>query len=140
MGCKITGSGVISEFRSEFPFRRSPLVHALVLPTFMYATEILGGDFKNFRWKVFKKGMKIRMICHIKMHSSTIYHVKLCSLTTYHVTVNSSITYHILLVKVGELSMELYALKLTTSFQHRLVRLPSSSVAIQSNLIFSSRC
>ena len=42
-------------------------------------------------------------------------HVKVCSLTTY----------HILLVEFGELPMELYALKLTISFQQEVAHLPS---------------
>ena len=52
-----------------------------------------GGDLKYFHWSLFKKGMKIHIICHVKVRSpSTIY---------------------ILLAKFGEVLMELYALKLT---------------------------
>ena len=42
------------------------------------------------------------------------------------VKVRCSPTYDLLLSKVGELSMELYALKLTLSFQQQLAHLPSS--------------
>jgi hypothetical protein len=48
-------------------------------------------------------------------------HVKVCSLTTY----------HIMLVEFGELPMELYALRLTMSFQQCLAHLPSFCVANQ---------
>ena len=38
----------------------------------------------------------------------------------------SSTTHHILLIEFAELRMELYALKLTLSFQQQLSSLPSS--------------
>ena len=84
---------------------KSHVSKALVLPTFTYGTEIWEGDLKSSHWKVFEKGMKIHMMSHIKVCSST---------------------YRILLVEFGELPMELYALKLTMSFQQRLAHLPSS--------------
>ena len=50
---------------------KSHLFKALVLPTFTYGTEIWGGDLKNSHWKVFEKGMKIHMMSHVKVCSST---------------------------------------------------------------------
>jgi hypothetical protein len=52
------------------------------------------------------KGMKMHMVSHIKVHSST--------------------TYHILLARSGELPNELNALKLTMGFQQRLAHLAPS--------------
>ena len=48
-----------------------------------------------------------------------------------HIEVRSSTTYHIMLVEFGELSMELYALKLSISFQQCLAHLSSSCLANQ---------
>jgi len=89
----------------------SHLFKALVLPTFTYGTKLWGGDLKNSHWKVFEKDMKIHMMSHVKVRSST--------------------TYHILLAEFGELPMELYALKLTMGFQQRLAHLPSSRLVSQ---------
>jgi len=50
--------------------------------------------------------MKIRMMSHVKVHSST--------------------TYHILLAKFGETPIELQALKLTLGFQKWLAHLSPS--------------
>ena len=50
--------------------------------------------------------MKIHMMSHVKVCSST--------------------TYHILLAEFGELHVELYALKLTMGFQQWLAHLPPS--------------
>ena len=36
-------------------------IKGLVLPTFMYGTEIWKGDLKNSHWKVFEKGMKMHI-------------------------------------------------------------------------------
>ena len=58
--------------------------------------EIWGGDLKNSHWKVFEKGMKMRMMSHVK--------------------VGSLITYHISLAEFKVLSIQLYALKLTMGF------------------------
>ena len=41
------------------------LFKALVLPTFTWDTEIWGGTLKKSHWKVFEKGMKIHMMCHV---------------------------------------------------------------------------
>jgi hypothetical protein len=60
--------------------------------------EILIGEF-------FKKSMKIYMMSHVKVRSST--------------------TYYILLAIFGELFIELYNFKLTMGFQQWLARLPS---------------
>ena len=65
----------------------------------------------NSHWKVFEKGMKIHMMSNIKVHPST--------------------TYHILLAEFGELPMQLYALKLTLSFQQWLAHPPSSWLVSQ---------
>ena len=72
---------------------KSHLFKALMLPTFTYGIEIWGGDLKNSHWKVFEEGMKMQMMSHVKVCSST--------------------TYHILLVEFIKLLIELYALKLT---------------------------
>ena len=80
--------------------------NALVVPTFMCGTKIKGTDFKNSHWKVFEKGMKMQMISHVKVHSST--------------------TYHVLLAKFGGLPIELYAFKLTMGFQQRFAHLTLS--------------
>ena len=55
----------------------------------------------------------------MKIH--LISHVKMCSLMTY----------YILLIKFGELSIELYSLKLMMGLQQRLAHLPSSWVVNQ---------
>ena len=68
---------------------KSHLFKTLVLPTFTYGTKTWGGDLKNSPWNVFEMGMKIYMMAHIEMHSSTIY--------------------HILLTIFGKLPLELYA-------------------------------
>ena len=57
-------------------------------------------------WKIFDKGMKMHMM----------YHVKVCSSTTY----------HILLYEYGELPIELHTLKFTLGFQQRLTHLSYS--------------
>ena len=82
---------------------KSHLFKALVLPTSTYGIENWGGDLKYSHWKVFKKGMKMDMMSHVK--------------------VLSLITYHILLAKFGKLPIELYTLKLTMSFQQWLAHL-----------------
>ena len=81
---------------------KSHLFKALVLPTFMFGTEIWGGDLRNSHWEVFEKSMKMHM-SHVKVHSST--------------------TYRILLATFGEPSTELYALKLAMDFQQQLSHL-----------------
>ena len=43
-----------------------------------------------------------------------------------HIKVRPSKTYHILLVEFGELPMELHALKLTLTFEQRLIHLSPS--------------
>jgi hypothetical protein len=48
---------------------KSHLFKALMLHGFMYGTEIWGGDFQNSHWKVFKNGMKMHMMSHVKMCS-----------------------------------------------------------------------
>ena len=50
---------------------KSHLFKASVLPTFTYGTYLWGGDLKNSHWEVFEKGLKIHMLCHVKMRSST---------------------------------------------------------------------
>jgi hypothetical protein len=57
---------------------------------------ITNWDLKNSHLKVFEKGMKIHMMSRVKVRCSP--------------------TYDILLSNFGELSMELYAIKLTLSF------------------------
>ena len=47
---------------------------------------------------------------------------------------HSSTTYHILLAVLGELPMELYALKPTIGFQQWLAHLPSSWLVSQATL------
>ena len=84
----------------------SHLFKALVLPTFTYGIEIWGGDLENSHWKLFEKGMKMNMMCHVKVRSSTIY--------------------HILLAKFGELPIELYTHKLTMGFQQWFAHLSPS--------------
>ena len=79
------------------------LFKALVLPTFTYGIEIWGGNLKNSHWKVFEKGMKMYMMSHIKVRSST--------------------TYHILLVEFREPPIELNTLKLIMGFQQQLTHL-----------------
>ena len=72
---------------------------------FTYGTEILGGGLKNSPWKVFKKGLKLHAMSH----------VKLCSWTTYHNL-------------LAELPNDLYTHKLPMGFQEQLAHLPSSWV------------
>jgi len=72
----------------------------------MYGARIWGGDLKSSHWKVSEKGMKMHMMSHVKVCSST--------------------TYHILLAKFGELPIELYTLKLTMGFQQQLAHLSPS--------------
>ena len=80
---------------------KSLLVKALVLHAFTYGTEIWEVTQKKSHLKVFEKGMKMDiMMSHIKVRSST--------------------TYHILWVEFGDLSIELYALRLTMGFQQNL--------------------
>ena len=93
------------------------LFKVLVLPTYTYGIEIWGDDLKNSRWEVSKKGMKIHMMSHVKVRSLT--------------------NYHILLVKFGEIPIEIYTLKLTTGFQQRLALLLACQ---SSNLTFSTIC
>ena len=52
-----------------------PSIQALVLPTFTYGTKIGGGNLNNSHWKVFEKGMKMHMMSHVKVSSSTTYHI-----------------------------------------------------------------
>jgi hypothetical protein len=78
------------------------LFKALVLQTFTNGIEIWGGNFSS---KIFEKGMKIHMMSHIKMRSF--------------------ITYYIMLTEFGEPPMDVYAHKLTTSFQEQFAHLPS---------------
>jgi hypothetical protein len=88
---------------------------ALVLPNFIYGIEFWGGDLKIPRRKVFERGTKMHMMSHVKVSSSTS-------------------TYHILLVEVGELPIELHALKPTIRFQQHLTLLfPSWLVCIISS-------
>ena len=54
---------------------KSQLFKVLVLSTFTYGTEIWGGDLKHPHWKVFKKGMKMHMMYHVKVRSLTTYHI-----------------------------------------------------------------
>ena len=82
------------------------LFKALVLPTFMYGAKIWGGDLKSSDWKVSEKGMKMHMMSHVKVWSTT--------------------TYHILLAEFRELPIELYTLKLTMGFQQQLAHLTPS--------------
>ena len=86
---------------------KSHLFKALVIPTFTYSTKIWGGDLKNSHLKVFEEGMKMHVMSHIKIHSSTT----VCQ---------------ILLAKFGEIPIELYALKLTMGFQQQLTHLSPS--------------
>ena len=79
---------------------KSHLFKALVLPSFTYGTAIWGGELENSHWKVFEKGMKIHMMSHVKVCSST--------------------TYHILLAEFKQLCIKLYALELTMGFQQPL--------------------
>ena len=53
------------------------LFKALVLPTFTYGTKIWGGSLKYSHWILSKKVMKMHMMSHIKVRSSTTYHVLL---------------------------------------------------------------
>ena len=47
------------------------LFKAMVLPTFTYGTEIREGNLRNSHWTVFEKGMKMHMMSHVKVCSST---------------------------------------------------------------------
>ena len=53
------------------------LFKALVLSTFVYGAEMLGGDLKSSHWKVFEKGMNLHMMSHIKVCSSTTHYILL---------------------------------------------------------------
>ena len=83
---------------------RSHLFKALVLPTFTYGPKIWGVGFKISHWKVSEKGVKMDMMPHIKVRSST--------------------TYYLLLAGFGELCIQLYDLKLTMSFHQWLAHIP----------------
>ena len=61
------------------------------------ALRIWGVDFKISHWKGSKKGVKMHMMSHIKVRSST--------------------TYYFLLAEFGELCIELDALKIAMGFQ-----------------------
>jgi hypothetical protein len=74
---------------------KSHISKASMLPTFTYDTKIWGGDFINFHWKVFEKGMKMHMMSRV--------------------TVCSSTTYRILMAEFGELHIASYTLKLSTT-------------------------
>ena len=50
---------------------KSHLFKAMVLPTFTYGSESLGGDLRNSHWKDFEKGVKTLMMSHAKEHSLT---------------------------------------------------------------------
>ena len=56
---------------------KSHLLKALVLSTFTYGIDILGGDLKNSHWEIFKKGMKMHMMSRVNVYSSTTYHILL---------------------------------------------------------------
>jgi hypothetical protein len=75
---------------------QSHLFKALRLSSFMHGTQIWGGDLENSHWKVFEKGMKIHMMSHVKVCSST--------------------TYRILPADFKQLPIKLYALELTMGF------------------------
>ena len=62
-------------------------------------------ELENSHWKVFENVMKMHMMSHIKVRSST--------------------TYHILLAEFEELLIESYALKLVVGRQQRLSHLSS---------------
>ena len=66
----------------------------------------LGRQLEKLYWKVFKKGMKMHMMSHVKVCSST--------------------TYHILLAKFKEFPIEVYTLELTMGFQQRPAHLSPS--------------
>jgi hypothetical protein len=86
----------------------SHLFKALILPTFTYGPKIWGVDFEISHWKVYEKSVKINV------HSST--------------------TYYLLLAEFGELCIDLYALKLTMSFQQWLAHLSPSWLIKESRL------
>ena len=54
---------------------QSHLFQALVLPTFIYGIEIWRGDLIITHLQVFKKGMKMHMMSHIKVRCSTTYRI-----------------------------------------------------------------
>ena len=85
---------------------KSHLLKALVLPTCTFDTKIWESDLKNSHWKAFKKGMKMHVMSHVEVHSST--------------------TYHKTSVEFGELPIELYVVKFTMGFQQWLAHLLSS--------------
>jgi hypothetical protein len=67
-----------------------------MLPTFTYGIE-MGRQLDKLSLQGINKGMKMHMMFHVKVRSST--------------------TYNVLLVEFGEPSIELYAFKLTMGFQ-----------------------
>ena len=56
---------------------KTHLFKALVLPTFTRGTEIWGGNLENSHQRVFEKGMKMHMMSHVKVCSSSTYHILL---------------------------------------------------------------
>jgi hypothetical protein len=54
---------------------KSHLFKALVLPTLTYGIEIWGGGLKNSHWRDFEKGMKMHMMPHVKVRSSTTHYI-----------------------------------------------------------------
>ena len=99
---------------------KAHLFKVVVLPTFTYGTKIWGGDLKNTLWKVFEKGIKIHMIPHIKVCSST--------------------TYYILLVEFGEIPIALYTFK--ANFESSTMACPPTLLMVSqsSNFTLSSPC
>jgi hypothetical protein len=75
-----------------------PLIQGFSASYFHIWHRSLGRQLGNSRWEVFEKGMKMHLMCHIKV----------CFATTY---------YYILLAEFIELPIKLYALELTMGFQ-----------------------
>ena len=97
---------------------KSHLFKALVLPIFTYGNHIWRGNFKDSHWKVFGTGMKIHMMSHVQVRSSTTYDICWQNL---------------------ENSMKLYALRDNYRFLTTICP-PTLFLVSQSSSLFSTSC
>ena len=74
---------------------KSHIFKALVLPTFTYGTEIWGSDLKNSHYKVSEKGMKMHVMSHNKVRSSTTYIISWLIWRTSHGITHSQAHYRL---------------------------------------------
>lgn len=106
---QMKASMVIFSGRVHMLVTRSPSLRSFYPSKFCILHNILRSRFQKKNYgKVFEKGMRIHILTRVKMHSST--------------------SFNILLAKIGELHLELYALKLAIGF-------PTTSCALALRLV-----